>query len=521
MAKVRKKPGKAKPRKSKAKARPRKAKPGKPPARLKAKKRIQPKARKKPAPKIKKAPAKKAARPPIAIPSPPRPAFPAVKILPEAPQEKEAELEEIPGEGKPEEEKAPEEERAPAEVEKEEKEAKEEKAEKITPEMPEEAPPPEEKEEAAPPEEEEKEAPQEEKKEKRKKPPEEELTPEEKIELMFPEEKPSEEKEEAEKEAAPAEEKPEEKPEGAPAEEKEGAHAGEEKPEAKTAKRPEAGAAPPEKPAPALEEAPREAAALALEMLPSWEDRRRLRKVIDEEGYSFSMPEAGSPDFKSALKLLSKSRKADAEIPGRVLVCAKDRFGKLAGATDGFVFSEEEAVVLVMSRAAVFGEDDRKDLHMLMHGVLLGAAKPTHVACCTEKPDLSQAEEAGRLIFYGRGFGMSAIPIDHPKLLCFMRRVGKEHSPATPGQEVAMVLHALNSVRKDEALEAVVAEFSRRESVSLVMLPASPDPGEHMHELKDALIALGLPTARFDSSFAALESQYLRGRADITPASLF
>jgi|GEM_PF-6852525 len=561
MAKIRKVAKRAGPKKSGPKAKPS----SKPVRAKKAKpahmKKTRGKMAKKPA---KKTPLKKAPKP---VPAPPgllKPGVPVIEMLPPPP----------PGQITPEEEKKPVAEGAPQEEKPEEAPLEEKIEEKEAAIAPEEAPAEEKPEEAPPEEKPEEEAhPEEEKKRKK------ELTPEEKIDLMFPEEKPESEEEKPEEkieeglkeeaEEVPAEEeaveKPEKEPEEIPAEEEkaeekpeeipvegeaeekpEEAPAEEIPPEEEAVEKPEEepekaleGIPPEEKPEAAIEEekpgkkrmppprkpaeekaAPAPAAPL-FAMLPAWEDRRRLRKVIEEEGFEFSTPAPGSRDFREALKLLAKYRQADTGGSGYALVCVRDRAGKLAGATDGYVAAQVGATVLVIGRSVVFAQDKRKDLHMIMHGALLEAAKPTHVACCTGRPNLSKAEDVGKLIFFGRGLGMSAIPVNHPRLLCFLRCVGNEHNPRISGKDAAMVLAAVNKIQDDDALGSIGAELSGRESVTLVMLPASPDPGEHMHELKDAVLALGLPTNQFDSAFDSLESQYLRGRADITPASLF
>ena len=571
MAKARKRPGRGKPKRKPKARKPKARKPRrhaprvravrrhvpkarKRPPHRKAKRRPLPKPRKKAVPKARKRvkPHVKRAKPPVKKKAKPLPkpakkeTIKAIPILLPKPQPEPMEIAAPP---------------APAEVEggiKPEEAPPEEKEEKA----PEEAPAEKKPEGEAPPEGKEGAAPEEEPEKKKKKKPEEELTPEEKIEQLFPEEEAAEAPPEKKEEAAPAEEKPPEAPpeEKAPPEEgkpkkkkaaKEGreltpeekieqlfpeeeAAPAEEKPaEAPAAEKEEAPVeapaeeapeeAPPEPLPPKAEEAAPVEVAPALEMLPKWEDRRRLDKAIEEGKLAFYIPPRKSAASREAMRLLAEAtgQAADANVPGYSIVCAKGKTGRLVGAADFHIMEEGGVKLLIMARSAVSLGTSRRDMHSLLYACALAAAKPTHVVCRTARPDLSRTWDVGRLIFFGRGLGMCAMPLKHPRMLYFIRRIGKEGAQPMSGQRLAMMLGMANAAYKDKLVPELAGVLAKGEAVALIMLPASPDYGEHLHELKDAVMALGLPTAKLDASLGKLESRYLRGRADITPASLF
>jgi hypothetical protein len=257
----------------------------------------------------------------------------------------------------------------------------------------------------------------------------------------------------------------------------------------------------------------------AFELLPSWENPRRLKSVVDEAGLAVIRPEAGSKDYKEAMRLL-RQKDGAAAVPGRFLVCVKDRPGAIAAAAEACATTQEGATVLVLLRSSVFS-GNRRDMHLLLYAAALAVAKPAHVVCACPHPDLSKPEDAGRLIFFGRGMALCAVPLNHPKLLLFLRSVGKEHDSGIPGPQLAAIANAANVAYKDRLLPGLAASLGKSQSVRLVMLPISPDYGEHLHELKDAVVALGLPAGALEKSLSALESKYVRSRADLTPASLF
>jgi hypothetical protein len=254
----------------------------------------------------------------------------------------------------------------------------------------------------------------------------------------------------------------------------------------------------------------------AFELLPSWENPRRLKSVMDDSGLTVLEPLPGSKDQKEALRLL-KSK--DAALPGHLIVCVKDRPGALAAAADACVIKQEASTLLVLLHSEVFS-GNRRDMHLLLYAAALAAAKPTHVVCRSQNPDISEQDDAGRMIFLGRGMEMSTVPLNHPKMLLFIRCVGKEQEGAMPGPQLARIMNAANGVYKDKLLPGLADALAKKESVRLVMLPISPDYGEHLQELKDALITLGFPAEGLDDSMAKLESKYVGSRADLTPASL-
>lgn len=255
----------------------------------------------------------------------------------------------------------------------------------------------------------------------------------------------------------------------------------------------------------------------AFELLPSWENPRRLKSIMDEAGLTVFQPSLGSKDQKEALRLL-KSK--DTALPGYLLVCVKDRSGALAAAAEGCVVKQEASTLLVLLHSEVFS-GNRRDMHLLLYSAALAAAKPTYVVCRSQHPDVSKPDDTGRMIFLGRGMAMGTVPLNHPKMLLFMRCVGKEQEATMPGPQLAGIINAANTVYKDKLLPGLADALAKNASVRFVMLPISPDYGEHLHELKDAVVALGLPADGLDDSIAKLESKYVRSRADLTPASLF
>jgi hypothetical protein len=257
----------------------------------------------------------------------------------------------------------------------------------------------------------------------------------------------------------------------------------------------------------------------AFELLPSWENPRRLKSGMEETGLAVFQPAAGSKDYKDASRLL-KLKEADASLPGNFLLCVKDGPGALAAACSGCVIKQEAFTLFVLLHSAVFS-GNRRDMHLLLYASALAAARPTHVICCSPHPDISKQDDAGRMIFLGRGMAMGTVPLGHPKILLFIRCVGREQEAGIPGPQLAIIINAANAAYKDKLLPALADAFAKKESVRLVMLPISPDYGEHLHELKDAVVALGLPASGLDNQMAALESKYVRSRADLTPASLF
>lgn len=250
----------------------------------------------------------------------------------------------------------------------------------------------------------------------------------------------------------------------------------------------------------------------AFDLLPEWVDRSHLHDVMQSEGLAFTSPAAGFADHTEAQRLLASCREANTSLPGYLIICAKEK-DKVVGAMDGYVAGDTLVVLRSFSAS-----EKKRDLHVLMYGCALGMAKPSYVALCTERPDFSGVESAGRLILIGRGFGMSALPFAHQRMLFFLRRMGKEYDPLSSGQELARVARAMKPLCAE--VESAAEEISGKGVVPLVLMPSSPDRMERLRELRDASIMLDLPAEKLDAIFAELEEQYVRSRMDITPDTL-
>jgi hypothetical protein len=251
----------------------------------------------------------------------------------------------------------------------------------------------------------------------------------------------------------------------------------------------------------------------ALELLPEWVDRSHLNGVVEDDGLVFTAPAAGSEDYKEAQRMLSNCRAANASLPGYLLICAKDRSGRISGALDGYV----KDGILVILRSFTSSEK-RRDMHVLLHSCALGMAKPAYVLCCTERPSFADTESAGKLVFIGRGIAMSALPFTHQTMLFFMRRIGKEYDPLSSGAELAKVALVMKPLCPE--IEAAASVMSSKGVVPLILLPSSPDRLERLHELKDAAILLGLPADGLERIFDTLKERYVQSRIDITPAAI-
>lgn len=259
--------------------------------------------------------------------------------------------------------------------------------------------------------------------------------------------------------------------------------------------------------------APPGALAPALDMLPEWLDRTHLHGVMEEDGLVFTQPDAGSPDYKEGQRMLSECREANTSLRGYFLICAKDAAKRVVGALDGYVVGD----TLVILRSFTSSEKKR-DVHVLMHGCALGMAKPTYVTCCIERPGLTDTGSAGKLVFIGRGVGMSAMPFTHQKMLFFIRRIGKEYDPLSSGEELAKVVAAMKPLCPEIA--AAASEIASKGVVPLVLMPSSPDRLERLRELRDAAIMLDLPADALDKIFDMLKEQYVQSRIDITPPAI-
>lgn len=246
----------------------------------------------------------------------------------------------------------------------------------------------------------------------------------------------------------------------------------------------------------------------ALELLPPWEDREMLRRLVEEKNLSFSSPAPGSADFDAALKFAGSVRR---QAPGQ-FICCRDGNGNLLGAME--FQAPQETLLILHSRAS----EAEKKLHALLYAAALARAKPKYAVCTLPRGAISE-EMAGRLIVLGRGLGMCAMPVAHPSLLFFLRRIGMESDFATTGPELSGVLRSVKSVF-DGALNNSIAEMMLKGAVMLVPLPNSPDRREHLHELKELVLALGIPADNFEAVADKLRFSYVYERRDITPAIL-
>ncbi len=250
----------------------------------------------------------------------------------------------------------------------------------------------------------------------------------------------------------------------------------------------------------------------ALDLLPEWVDRSHLHGVLEEGAVSFAIPKPDSLDFREAQRLLSKCREANTALPGYFLICAKQA-DRVTGAVDGYAMGG----ILIILRSFT-SSDEKRDSHVLLHSCALGLAKPAYVVCCVERPDFTDPESAGKLIFIGRGLGMSAMPFSHARMLFFLRRMGKEYDPLSSGQELAKIAAAMKPLCPE--VEAAASEIASKGVVPLVLMPTSPDRMERLRELRDAAIMLDLPAGQLDKIFEMLKLQYVQSRIDITPPAI-
>lgn len=262
-----------------------------------------------------------------------------------------------------------------------------------------------------------------------------------------------------------------------------------------------------QKPAAPLPGGPLEA---DLDLLPVWEDRLRLRRMIFEDGLAFLAPGADSPEYTESRALLAKTgRKGFRDMPNYFLVCIRDRDGRIVAAMDGHFTND----ILVILRSSVSGQKKR-ELHVLLYSAALSGHSPKYVVFAADRKPLDFSH-AGELILLGRGFGMSAFVAE--KLL-FVRRVKKELDPLSTGPEISKILDSM--VPFVPELGKLVVEYSAKNIVALSPLPTSPDSREHLHEIRDAAEALGLIPEDVDQLMEDLKHRYVYGREDITPESL-
>jgi hypothetical protein len=247
-------------------------------------------------------------------------------------------------------------------------------------------------------------------------------------------------------------------------------------------------------------------------MLPEWEDRLRLKRVLFEDGLTLYSLGRHCQEFTEAASLLAQSGKASADnVPGYFIVCLKDRAGKMVGAMDGHMLDNS---VMTIGRSCAKGEK-RRELHILLYSAALSGHQPSYIIFSTKKSALSE-DSAALMILLGRGFGFSAIPAQLPDSHILIRRVRHELDPISSGQELSGALGAAKPVL-GSVFALAVSEIAKRGIMPLVPLPSSPDSREHLHELRDVVSMLGISAANIDEVIERLRIDYVLGRKDITP----
>jgi hypothetical protein len=253
----------------------------------------------------------------------------------------------------------------------------------------------------------------------------------------------------------------------------------------------------------------------ALELLPEWEDRLRLKRAIFEGGLTFFSLGRNCPEYHEASIALSRSGKASRNgVGGYFIVCIKDRAGKMAGAMDGHML---ENGLMSISRSFAAGPR-RRQMHILLYCAALAGHQPSYILFSMGKAEFS-ADDGARLILLGRGFGFSILPISIPDRVFFIRRVRRELDPISSGQELSQALAPAKPLF-DSSFANSLAELAGKGILPLAPLPTSPDSREHLHELRDAVAALGMPAAGLEAVLEKLRVEYVLGRKDLTPEFL-
>ncbi len=253
-----------------------------------------------------------------------------------------------------------------------------------------------------------------------------------------------------------------------------------------------------------------------LSLLPAWEDKSRLNESILEEGFSFALLEDGSPSYNAALAFINEKKRIETgkSAGAQMVVDCHDKKGELVASM--LFYCLPDLVFIAGSR--IMCEDRKRELHLLMYAAALTCVRPKNVMYATERKDVSE-DMAGRFILLGRGYGMSAIPINHPSALFFLRRVGREYDFLISGPELAKILENLKAFF-GSSLETFIADMDKTIAVALVQLPLSPDAGEHLHEIQDAAAALSIPAEEIGPIIEMLKTDYILYRKDIIPEYL-
>ncbi len=253
-----------------------------------------------------------------------------------------------------------------------------------------------------------------------------------------------------------------------------------------------------------------------LSLLPAWEDKSRLNESILEEGFAFALLEDGSPSHNAALAFINEKKRIETgkSAGAQMVVDCHDKKGELVASM--LFYCLPDLVFIAGSR--IMCEDRKRELHLLMYAAALTCVRPKNVMYATERKDVSE-DMAGRFILLGRGYGMSAIPINHPSALFFLRRVGREYDFLISGPELAKILENLKAFF-GSSLETFIADMDKTIAVALVQLPLSPDAGEHLHEIQDAAAALSIPAEEIGPIIEMLKTDYILYRKDIIPEYL-
>jgi len=251
----------------------------------------------------------------------------------------------------------------------------------------------------------------------------------------------------------------------------------------------------------------------ALDLLPEWEDRLRLRRVIFEDGLKFFSVSRSSPDFTGTTLALDKCGKAPPTgEPGYFMVCVKGRDNDILGAMDGHIIGG----TLVIHRSFVIG-DRRREMHILLYSAALSGHQPSYVLFSFKGREIS-LDIAALIILLGRGFGFSALPMAPSESIILVRRMKRELDPVSTGAEIAPALESAKSALGIDG--AYIKSISDAGTLLLAPLPFSPDSREHLHELRDLVSALKLRSGGFDAVLERLRSDYVLSRKDLTPHAL-
>jgi hypothetical protein len=255
-----------------------------------------------------------------------------------------------------------------------------------------------------------------------------------------------------------------------------------------------------------------------LNLLPAWEDKSRLNEAIAEEGFEFALLEPNSQGYKTALKFISEKKKIPGPgkpSTGEMLVDCHDKDGNLAASMLFYSLPDD---ITYIAGSRILCQDRKRELHLLIYAAALGCARAKNIVYASEKKDVSE-DMAGRFILLGRGYGMSAMPVNHPSMLFFLRRIGREYDFLISGPEISKIMEGLR-VFFGSSLDPIIGNMNKTIAAALVQLPLSPDAGEHLHEIQDAAAALSIPAEEIEPMIEVLRTDYIQHRKDIIPEYL-